>query len=165
MNIMPMNEPHQPHHHHAHHDHGRGHGHVPGDFGVAFAIGIALNLTFVIVEAAYEMAGTSVALISDAGHNFSDVLSLIVAWGAGVLSRRLPSRRYTYGLRSTSILAALINAVLLLIAGGGITVEAIQRLISPAPVSEMTVIAVARIGVVVNALTALMFMAVRQGDA
>src|SRR5258708_2464166 len=165
MNVVPMNERHPPHHHHAHHDHGRGHADVAGNFGVAFAIGIALNLAFVIVEAAYGVAGNSVALISDAGHNFSDVLSLIVAWGAGVLSRRLPSRRYTYGLRSTSILAALINAVLLLVAVGGITVEAIQRLLSPAPDSHMTVIAVARIGVVVNALTALMFMAVRQGDA
>ncbi len=145
MNAVPMNEDHQPHHHHAHDDLGRGHAHVAGKFGVAFAVGIALNLAFVIVEAAYGIAGNSVALISDAGHNFSDVLSLIVAWGAGVLSRRLPSRRYTYGLRSTSILAALINAVLLLVAVGGITVEAIQRLISPAPVSEMTVIAVAGI--------------------
>jgi cobalt-zinc-cadmium efflux system protein len=159
-----MNDHRRPHHHHAHDDLGRGHAHVAGKFGVAFAVGIALNLAFVIVEAAYGIAGNSVALISDAGHNFSDVLSLIVAWGAGVLSRRLPSRRYTYGLRSTSILAALINAVLLLVAVGGITVEAIQRLITPAPVSEMTVIAVAGIGVVVNALTALMFMAGRKGD-
>src|SRR5260221_674383 len=128
-----MNDHRRPHHHHANDDLGRGHAHVAGKFGVAFAVGIALNLAFVIAEAAYGIAGNSVALISDAGHNFSDVLSLILAWGAGVLSRRLPSRRYTYGLRSPSILAALINAVLMLVAVGGITVEAIQQLISPAP--------------------------------
>jgi cobalt-zinc-cadmium efflux system protein len=155
---------------HAHHHHGPGetHGHshdpAPADFSRAFAIGIALNLTFVVVEAACGLYGHSVALLSDAGHNLGDVLGLAVAWGAIVLARRPPTPRYTYGLGGTSILAALFNALFLLIAVGAISWEAIQRLMNPAPVAGGIVMIVAAIGVVVNGATALLFASGRKGD-
>src|SRR5215831_13547346 len=108
------------HDEHDHHDHGHHHGHLhaPADFGRAFAIGIGLNIAFVVIEAGYGFASNSMALIADAGHNLSDVLGLAVAWVASVLSKRAPSSRYTYGLGSSSILAAMFNAVLLLVAVG-----------------------------------------------
>jgi cobalt-zinc-cadmium efflux system protein len=143
------------------HDHDQGwHGHAaaPAPFGGAFALGAALNLGFVAVETIYGLVGHSMALLADAGHNLSDVLGLVVAWAATALSRRLPTRRYTYGLRSSSILAALFNAIVLLIAVGGIVVEAAQRFFAPEPVAGGTVIAVAAIGVAVNAATALLLM-------
>lgn len=143
---------------HAHHAHGHGHSHAPKNFGMAFAIGIALNTGFVIVEAVYGLLANSLALLADAGHNLSDVLGLLLAWGASVLARRIPSSRFTYGLRSTSILAALANAVLLLTVTGGIAWEAIQRFGHPDDVQSMTVIVIASIGVVINTATALMFM-------
>jgi cobalt-zinc-cadmium efflux system protein len=154
----------------AHHHHGPGetHGHshdpAPADFSRAFAIGIALNLTFVAVEAVFGIYGHSVALLSDAGHNLGDVLGLAVAWGATVLARRPPTPRYTYGLGGTSILAALFNALFLLIAVGAISWEAIQRLMNPAPVAGGIVMIVAAIGVVVNGATALLFASGRKGD-
>lgn len=124
--------------------------------GAAFALGIALNLAFVLVEAAYGVIGHSMALLADAGHNLGDVLGLAIAWGASVLARRGPSHRYTYGLRSSSILAALFNAIVLLIAVGAIAVEAINRFGAPQPVAPGTVMVVAAIGIVVNGVTALL---------
>jgi cobalt-zinc-cadmium efflux system protein len=153
------------HHPHAHGDaHGHSHSEGPADFSRAFAIGIALNLTFVVIEAGYGIYGHSVALISDAGHNLGDVLGLAIAWGATVLSRRPPTPRYTYGLGATSILAALFNALFLLIAVGAISWEAIMRLINPAPVAGDIVMIVAAIGIVINGATALLFASGRKGD-
>ena len=149
---------------HAHHDHDHGHVHAPANFGRAFAIGIGLNAAFVLVEAGYGFVSNSTALLADAGHNLSDVLGLVVAWIAAVLSKRPPTPRLTYGLRNTSILAALLNAVLLLIAAGAIILEAIQRLLHPEPVAGMTVIVVAAIGIVINGVTAWLFASGRDGD-
>ena len=146
-----------------HHDHA-GHSHAPADFGKAFAIGIALNTAFVVVEFVFGVLSNSIALIADAGHNLSDVLGLVVAWIGGVLARRSPSARFTYGLKGAPILAALFNAVLLLVAVGAIAWEAAQRLFAPAPVAEMTVVIVAAIGIVINTVTALLFMSGRKGD-
>lgn len=144
---------------HESHDSDKGHGHTaPKDFGLAFAVGITLNLGFVIIEAVYGLLSNSMALLADAGHNFSDVLGLLIAWGAAVLSKRKPSGRYTYGLRSSSIIAALINALLLLIAIMVIAYEALGRIAAPEPIAGRTVITVAAIGIVINTLTALMFM-------
>jgi cobalt-zinc-cadmium efflux system protein len=155
-------------HVHHHHDHARGghhhHEHAPADFGTAFAIGIALNFAFVLVEVAYGFIAHSMALIADAGHNLGDALGLVVAWIASMLARRAPSARFTYGLRSSSILAALFNAVFLLITTGAIALEAIQRFSEPAAVASLTVIAVAAVGIVINGGTALMFMRGRKDD-
>jgi cobalt-zinc-cadmium efflux system protein len=148
-------------HHEQHHAHASG---TSGGFGVAFAIGTVLNLGFVTAEAVFGVLGNSMALLADAGHNLGDVLGLAAAWGASILSRRQPFGRYTYGLRSSSILAALLNAVVLLIAVGGIVVEAVQRLIAPEPVASKTVMLVAACGIVVNAATAILFARGRAGD-
>lgn len=129
-----------------------------------FAVAMLLNLGFVGVETGYGILGHSVALIADAGHNLSDCLALAAAWGASALGRRSPSRRYTYGLGSSSILAALFNAIILLIAVGGILVEALQRLLAPAPVAGLTVILVAGAGILVNGLTALLLLGGGRGD-
>ncbi len=147
------------------HSHGHGHeaAHMPS-FGPLFALAAALNLGFVAIEAAYGVIGNSVALLADAGHNLGDVLGLLVAWGASVLARRRPTHRYTYGLRSTSILAALFNAIVLLIAVGAIAVEAIDRLVAPQPVASGTVIAVAAIGILVNGATAMLLMRGQRHD-
>ena len=149
-----------------HHDHGHGasHSHAPANFDRAFAIGIALNLGYVAVEAGYGLKIGSLALVADAGHNLSDVLGLVMAWGATALARRRPSPRFTYGLRSSSILAALFNAVLLLVAVGAIVVEAVRRLMDPSPVAAGVVMAVAAAGIAINALTAWMFASGRKGD-
>ena len=151
-------------HGHAHDGHGTSHSHGPGghvhapaSYGTAFAVGIALNTAFVIVEAIYGYASNSTALIADAGHNLSDVLGLVVAWIAVILAKRPASPRYTYGLRGSSILAALFNAVFLLIAVGAIGWEAIWRLVNPEPVAEVTVMIVAAIGIVINGFTAWLF--------
>lgn len=155
-------------HRHEGHDHGHGHGgghvHAPANFGPAFAIGITLNTIFIVVEAVYGYASNSTALIADAGHNLSDVLGLIVAWIAVILSKRPPSVRYTYGLRGSSILAALFNAVFLLIAVGAIGWQAVLRLFNPEPVAEMTVMIVAAIGIAINGFTALLFASGRKSD-
>ena len=150
--------------HHHDHGHGAGHSHAPARFDRAFAVGIALNLGYVAVEAGYGLKIGSLALVADAGHNLSDVLGLVIAWGATALARRRPSLRFTYGLRSSSILAALFNAVFLLVAVGAIAVEAVRRLMDPSPVAAGVVIAVAAAGIVVNALTAWMFASGRKGD-
>ena len=145
------------------HRHGQSHGSAVA-FGAAFAVGVGLNLAFVGVEVAYGLIGNSVALLADAGHNLGDVLGLAIAWTASILAHRGPTRRYTYGLRSSSILAALFNAIVLLIAVGGIMVEALNRLATPAPVARDVVIAVAALGIVVNGVTALFFLRGRNGD-
>lgn len=157
------------HHHHGTeakgHGHSHeGHSHVPTSFGRAFAIGIALNLGFVLVEGGYGIISGSMALVADAGHNLSDVLGLVIAWGAAVLTARPASARFTYGFKSSSILAALANASLLLIALGAITVETIRRLIDPQPVEGGPVMIVAAIGIVINTITALLFMRGRAHD-
>jgi cobalt-zinc-cadmium efflux system protein len=151
-------------HDHSHAGGGHAHSHAPKDFGRAFAIGIGLNIAFVILEATYGFIANSVALLADAGHNLSDVLGLVIAWAAAVLSKRPPSQRYTYGLRGTSILAALFNALFLLVAVGGIVWEALQRLLQPQPVEGITVIVVASIGIAINGFTALLFMSGRKTD-
>ena len=149
---------------HAGHTHGHDHGHGPKDFGLAFAVGVFLNTGFVIVEAVYGLLSNSMALLADAGHNFSDVLGLLIAWGATILAKRKPGGRYSYGLRSSSIVAALINALFLIAAISIIAFEAIQRFAAPAPVVGKTVIIVAAIGIVINTVTALMFMRGSKGD-
>jgi cobalt-zinc-cadmium efflux system protein len=150
-------------HNHEHH-HGAGHVHAPASFGRAFAIGIGLNVAFVAVEFVFGVIANSVSLLADAGHNLSDVLGLVIAWIASVLVRRPPSSRYTYGLRSSSILAALFNAVFLLVAVGAIAWEAILRLLHPEPVASGTVMIVATVGIVINGVTAWLFASGRKGD-
>ena len=149
-------------HSHAGHSHGHGHAHGhhhhPSDFGRAFAIGIVLNLGFVLVEAWYGWLANSMALLADAGHNLADVLGLATAWVGAVLAKRPASRRFSYGFRGASILAALVNAVLLLIAVCLIVYHAAWRLIVPDLVQGETVILVAAIGIAVNMGTALMFV-------
>jgi cobalt-zinc-cadmium efflux system protein len=140
-----------------HHDHGHGHGHGPGAFSRAFAMGIALNLGFVLLEVVFGFTANSMALLSDAGHNLSDVLGLVVAWAGGVMAQTGSSPRFTYGLKKASILAALINALFLLVAIGAIGAEAIRRLLHPAPTNGGVVVAVAAVGIVVNGATAMLF--------
>lgn len=135
---------------HGHHHHAHG----PANYNRAFAIGTALNLGFVLVEAAFGVIANSVALLADAGHNLSDVLALLLAWGAAWLTRRRPTSRHTYGFGSSSILASLINAMLLLVAVGAIAFEAVGRIFRPEPVAELTVIWVAAAGILVNGATA-----------
>ena len=145
------------------HDHSA-HAHALASFGTAFAIGIALNLGFVVIEALYGLLSNSVSLLADAGHNLSDVLGLGVAWLATVLARRAPTARFTYGMRGSSILAALFNAVFLLVTVGGLSWEAIRRLGSPEPVAGKTMMAVAAIGILVNGVTAWLFASGRKDD-
>ena len=154
-------------HDHAHHAHGPGHHHdhgKPNEHGKAFIITIALNSVFVVAEFAYGLIANSTALMADAGHNLSDVLGLLLAWGAALLAKKAPNERYTYGLRSSSILAALANAMLLLVACGGIAWEAIQRFAAPPVVAGLTVTLVAALGIVVNGLSAWLFVKGSKGD-
>lgn len=152
-------------HQHHDHDHGPGgHAHVPVDFGPAFLIAICLNVGFVVLEGLAGWLGNSVALLADAGHNLSDVLGLVVAWVATVLAARLPTARFTYGLRGSSILAALFNGVFLLVAVGAIAWEAILRLSHPEPSTGWTVILVAAAGIVVNGATAWLFVSGQKDD-
>jgi cobalt-zinc-cadmium efflux system protein len=155
---------HQDHEGHQGHDHDPGHVHAPANFGTAFAVGIGLNLTFVAVEFIYGVLANSVALIADAGHNLSDVLGLVIAWIATVLTKRAPSSRYTYGLGGSSILAAVFNAVLLLVAVGAIAWEAALRLFHPEPVASGTVMIVAAVGIFINGATAWLLASGRKGD-
>ncbi len=159
-------------HHHDHHhgpDNGHSHGHhchshAPASFGRAFAIGITLNLVYLIAEAGFGLFTNSMALLADAGHNLSDVLGLCGAWAATHLGSRRPSARFTYGLKGSSILAALGNAVLLLVSCGAIGIEAIRRFAEPAPVMGGTIMAVAAVGIAVNGVTAWLFASGRKGD-
>lgn len=140
-------------HHHGHH----GHHHGPADFGTAFAIGAALNAGFVGAEVVFGLAANSVALLADAAHNLGDVLALLLSWGAASLGRRLPSQRRTYGWGRSTILAALLNAAVLLVGVGAIGVAALQRFGDPQPVAGMTVMIVAACGILVNGFTAWLF--------
>lgn len=144
---------------HHHHDH-----HAPTSHGRAFAFGVALNIGFVAVEAGAGVLFGSMALVADAGHNLSDVLGLLIAWGASVLAARPPSERFTYGFKSSSILAAVANAALLLAATGAIAVEAVRRLFDPQPVAGAAMIAVAAVGIAVNSATAMLFFRGRHHD-
>jgi cobalt-zinc-cadmium efflux system protein len=145
------------------HDH-QHHGQGDGDYGRAFALGIALNLAYVAGEAVAGILSHSLALLADAGHNLSDVLGLALSWGAAVLSRRGPSGRYTYGLKSSSILAALANAIILLVVTGGLAWEAVLRFANPVPVAYGVVVWVAAAGIFVNGGTALLFASGRGRD-
>jgi len=149
------------------HDHTHDHGHDHGrkNYGRAFIIGISLNLVFVIVETVYGISARSVALVADAAHNLSDVLGLAFAWAAFLLAQRKPSRRRTYGFRKTTVLAALGNSVLLLVAVGGVSWEAIGRLRQPASIEGGVLMAVAAVGVVINGVSAMLFAKGRKGDA
>lgn len=162
------------HHHHAHghsHGHHHGHGHAPGghhhaptSFGKAFAIGVGLNAAYVVVEGFLGISVHSMALLADAGHNLGDVIGLLGAWLAAWLGARLPGGQYTYGLRRSSVLAALANAIILLVVTGAIALEAIRRLIAPEPTAGLIILVVALAGVGVNGITAWLFMAGRKSD-
>ena len=141
---------------HAHHHH--------DDFTRAFAIGIALNLGIVVIELVYGFLANSMALVADGGHNLSDVLGLVVGWAGAVMAKRSPSRRFTYGLKKASILAALINALLLLLAVGAIAAEAVRRLFNPTQAEAQTMIWVAAAAIAVNLVTALLFARGRAHD-
>ena len=145
---------------HHNHNHSKGHHHHPSpkSQGRVFIMTIVLNMLFVIIEFAYGFITNSTALIADAGHNISDVLGLMLAWGAIILTRKAPSKRYTYGLRSTSIMAAVANAMLLLVACGAIAMEAIDRFSQPPAVAGLTVSIVAAVGIVINGLSAWLLM-------
>ena len=149
---------------HDHSAHSHGHRHEPPGYGRAFAVGIGLNLAYLAAEAAFGVLAGSLALLADAGHNLGDVLALALSWGAAMLSRREPSRRFTYGFRSSSILAALANAIILLIVTGGIAGQALGRLIHPEPVDGDVMVWVAAIGIAVNGATALLFLSGRKRD-
>ena len=155
-------------HDHSGHSHAEGHHHHhhgdPDSQGRAFVIAIVLNTVFVAVEFAYGIIANSTALMADAGHNLSDVLGLMLALGAAILARRTPSGRFTYGLRSSSILAALTNAMFLMVACGGIAWEAVQRFSEPHVVAGFTVSLVACIGIGINGLSAWLFVKGSKGD-
>ncbi|MCP3470323.1 cation diffusion facilitator family transporter [Bradyrhizobium sp. CCGUVB1N3] len=173
---MDKHDDHAGHHHHDHHDHvghdhghshGHGHGahvHAPASFGRAFAIGISLNTALVVAQGVYGYLANSTALLADASHNLSDVLGLVMAWGASVAARRAPTGRFTYGFRASTILAALGNAVFLLVATGAIGWEAILRLREPEPIAGVTVMIVAGIGILINGATAMLFARGRKDD-
>ncbi|MCC2956864.1 cation diffusion facilitator family transporter [Massilia sp. IC2-477] len=169
-----MSTTHKHDHDHDHHDHGHDHHHGfghhhyhmpdPAGNGRAFALAIGVNTLFVAIEFIYGFIAHSTALMADAGHNLSDVLGLILAWGAAVLAKSAPKGRYTYGLRGSSILAALANGLLLMVACGAIAWEAVQRFAEPAPVDGMTVSIIAAIGVAINGFSAWLFLAGSKGD-
>ncbi|OLP17287.1 cation transporter [Leptolyngbya sp. 'hensonii'] len=151
-------------HEHRHGHYGHGHSPLPIGYNRAFIIGLGLNLGFVVVEFVYGILAHSIALIADAGHNLNDAVGLVLAWVAILLSARQPSPRRTYGWRRSSILAALMNSLLLLVVTGGIAWEAVHRFQSAPEVAGGTMIAVATVGIGINGITALMFMADREKD-
>ena len=160
-------------HNHSHdhsdgHTHAAGkehnHSHAPKNFDRAFTIGIALNFGFVVIEAIYGFLSNSLALLADAGHNLSDVLALLLAWGASVWVRKTPTERRTYGFRRSSILVALFNAIILLVAVGGIVWEAVLRFMHPEPVASGTVMLVAGVGIFINGFTAWLFVSGKKQD-
>jgi cobalt-zinc-cadmium efflux system protein len=151
-------------HSHERHGHDHGHSHAPPSNDAAFAIGVALNAGFVVAEVVYGLSANSLALLSDAGHNLSDVFGLLIAWGAVHLGKSLPTKRRTYGLRRSSILAALVNAVVLLVVVGAITAEAVTRFKHPETIEADTVMWVAAAGIAINTISALLFMAGRKRD-
>src|ERR1700730_16281427 len=144
------------HHHVHHHDHGHhhGHSHAPATFGSAFAIATALNIALVIIQATYGILAHSMALFADAGHNAGDVLALVLAWGSHAISQKHPTERYTYGFRSSSIIAALINATILLVVTGAIAWAALERLFAPQPVAGATGMGGAALAIVTNGAAA-----------
>lgn len=146
------------------HNHGHAHSHAPANFNKAFAIGITLNMAFVAVEAFYGWKVNSLALLADAAHNLSDVAGLVLAWGGALASQLKPDARHTYGWQRGTIIAALINAILLLVAMGSLGWEAVQRLQTSETIEGETVIGVAAIGIVVNSVTAFLFMRDRKDD-
>ncbi|MBD2326145.1 cation diffusion facilitator family transporter [Alkalinema sp. FACHB-956] len=159
------------HHNHSHshnrshsHNHSHSHHSLPDRFDRAFLLSVGLNIAFTLIEVTYGLLGNSLALIADAGHNLSDVLGLLLAWGASWLVRRRASLKRTYGLRKASILAPLANAVLLLIASGGIIWEAIQRFQHPEAVASGTMMVIAAIGILINGGSALLFFKGRHTD-
>ena len=158
-------EHHDHDHHHGDHSHARSdahdhaHSHAPKDFGTAFGIATALNLGLVAIQVFYGVVAHSVALLADAGHNFGDALGLVIAWGAHGLAKLNPTARYTYGFRSASILAALLNSVILLVATGGIAWEAIERFFEPGAVAGLTVMIVAAFGIAINGFAAWLLVA------
>ncbi len=152
------------HFHHNDHDNHHGHHHGPIDFGRAFAIATTLNIALVIAQVVFGVLANSVALIADAGHNLGDVLGLLLAWGAHGMARWQPTKRYTYGFRSASILAALFNGIILLVATGAIAWEALRRLGGMTDVAGVTVMVIAAVGIVVNGVSAWLLIAGRQGD-
>ena len=168
MSHVHEHDAHSDHDHHgASHSHapgGHGHAHAPTSFTRAFAVGVLLNVTFVVAEVVYGLSAHSLALISDAGHNLSDVLGLLLAWAAIRLGQSRPTWRRTYGYRRSSILAALANAAMLLLVTGAVTWEAIRRLRHPEPVVATTIMWVAAVGIVINGVTALMFFSGRLHD-
>jgi cobalt-zinc-cadmium efflux system protein len=153
-----------PHDHSHSDDHVHGHAHMPAGFGRAFAIGISLNVGFVIAEAVFGFVANSMSLMADAGHNLSDVLGLVLAWAAAVMARRSASPRFTYGLKKAPILAALANSLLLFIAVGAIGAEAVRRLFHPSATEGGIVSIVAAAGIFVNGVTALLFARGRRRD-
>ena len=144
----------QPHHHH----------HAPPSYSRAFAVGVALNVVYIIVEATYGFISNSLALLTDAGHNLVDVLGLLLAWGAATLARRKPSLRRTYGFSRATIIASMFSGLLLLVAVGAIAWEAVSRLIVPVPAAGMTMMIVAGIGVIINTVTAMFFFGGKDTD-
>ncbi len=156
-------DPHHGHDHHHGHAHG-GHSHAPASFDRAFAIGTALNAGFVAVQVFFGLAAHSMALLADAVHNLGDVAGLLIAWGAAALGRRLPTPRRSYGWGRSSILATLINAMVLLVGCGAILIEALRRFADPGPVAGTTVMWVAALGILINGATALLFMRGRHDD-
>lgn len=153
-----MAHPHNEHDHHHGHTHHDGHHHAPTDFNRAFAIGISLNVLFVLIESFYGWQINSLALLADAGHNLSDVAGLVLAWAGAWAARIQPDARHSYGFKRASIVAAFINALVLLVAMGSLAWEAVMRLQSPEPIAGVTVMVVAGIGIVINTATALLFM-------
>src|SRR5271170_4991475 len=152
-------------HEHGHdHDHGHAHAIAPERINLRMAAAVALNLTFVVIEGGFGFVSNSVALIADAGHNLSDVLGLVCAWTALFLGRRPPGVKFTYGLGRSSVLAALANAVLLLLACGAIAWEAVGRLAAPPAVAGATVMGVAATGIAINGLAAWLLHAGSHGD-
>lgn len=151
-------------HDHTHQNNNDHNHHHVNNYNFAFAVGIILNAVFVAIEIGYGITASSLALIADAGHNLSDVLSLLIAWGAGKLATKSATEKRTYGFRKITIMASLVSAVFLLVALGGITWEAINRFSDPKPVEGMTVIIVAVIGVIINTVTALLFMSGQKHD-
>ena len=145
----------------SHHNHNHSHSQ---NFNRAFIIGIILNVLYIIVELVYGFLINSMALIADAGHNFSDVLGLLLAWGASYLAKTAATEKRTYGLRKSTILAAFLNSIILMIAVGAITIEAIRKIIYPEPVHGQTMMIVAGIGFLINTITALLFMKGREKD-
>ncbi len=151
-------------HDHADHSHGHGHSHAPESYNLAFALATLLNFAFVVIEGGYAVYANSMSLLADAAHNLGDVVGLLLAWGATWLLTRKVGRRYSYGHKKTSVLAALINALILLSTSVLIIRESIEKLLHPGQVNEMVVIVVALIGIAINGSTALMFMRGRHDD-